>query len=66
MPPFVRVYEDNEWHTASMSGQCIEVLHDDDDLYRIRDSKNPTVVVKCSAGDWEVFVQGVKDGKFDF
>lgn len=62
----VRVYEDHEWRTASMSGQCIEVLHDDDDNVQIRDSKNRTQVVKCSLGDFQVFVQGAKDGKFDF
>lgn len=66
MPPFVRVYDDSEWRTASMSGQCIEVLHDDDDRIRIRDSKNKSVEVKCSFEDFRVFVQGAKDGLFDF
>ncbi len=61
-----RIYADDEWRTASMSGQCIQVLHDDDDRIRVRDSKNPTVEVKCSMGDWEVFIEGVKDGLFDF
>lgn len=66
MPPFVRVYEDHEWRTASMSGQCIEVLHDDDDMMRVRDSKNPLVFVKCSTEDWRVFIEGAKAGVFDF
>jgi hypothetical protein len=69
------------WHKASYSGGngggCVEVtathetasvLHksDQDMLYLLRDSKDPSgPTLAFTTSEWDAFIAGVKDGEFD-
>ena len=57
------------WRKSSRSGpftdNCVEVAFVDDAI-AVRDSKNPTgPVLIFTAGEWDAFVDGAKDGEFD-
>ena len=57
------------WRKSSRSGpwtdNCVEVAFVDGAI-AVRDSKNPTgPVLVFSASEWDVFVEGAKDGEFD-
>lgn len=69
------------WRKSSRSGNgqdCVEVAvvdrgsevtehkADADELYLVRDSKNPGgAVVAFTRNEWDAFIGGVKDGEFD-
>jgi hypothetical protein len=69
------------WQKASFSGgnggNCVEVTAtldavsvphkaDEDMLYLLRDSKDPSgPKLAFTTSEWEAFVSGVKDGEFD-
>lgn len=57
------------WRKSSRSGpftdNCVEVAFVDDAI-AVRDSKNPSgPVLIFTAGEWDAFVDGAKDGEFD-
>ena len=74
MRPFRVTYRsddaDNElWIKSSSSyanGNCVEVAGLSEDLIKVRDSKHPKgTVLRFAAADWDTFVSGVRNGKFD-
>ena len=74
MRPFRVTYRsddtDNElWIKSSLSyanGNCVEVAGLSEDLIKVRDSKHPKgTVLRFAAADWDAFVGGVRNGKFD-
>lgn len=57
------------WRKSTRSGpytdNCVEVAFVDGAI-AVRDSKNPTgPVLLFTAGEWDAFVDGAKDGEFD-
>ena len=57
------------WRKSTRSGpytdNCVEVAFVDGSIV-VRDSKNPTgPVLVFTAGEWDAFVDGAKDGEFD-
>lgn len=55
------------WHRAAgcESNGCIEVAQRPD-VMLVRDSKNlDQVPLQFTRAEWDVFVEGVKDGEFD-
>jgi hypothetical protein len=57
------------WHKSTRSGpwtdNCVEVAFVDGAV-AVRDSKDPTgPVLVFTAGEWDAFVDGAKDGEFD-
>lgn len=57
------------WRKSTKSGpwtdNCVEVAFVDDAIV-VRDSKNPTgPVLTFTAGEWDAFTAGAKDGEFD-
>lgn len=57
------------WRKSTRSGpwtdNCVEVAFVDEAI-AVRDSKNPTgPVLIFTAGEWDAFVDGAKDGEFD-
>ncbi len=57
------------WRKSTRSGpwtdNCVEVAFVDEAI-AVRDSKNPTgPVLLFTAGEWDAFVDGAKDGEFD-
>ncbi|WP_459800846.1 DUF397 domain-containing protein [Herbidospora sp. RD11066] len=56
------------WKKSSLSGQsnCVEVAQFDDGNLGVRDSKdrNGSTLV-FTAGEWQAFIGGVKNGEFD-
>jgi hypothetical protein len=58
-----------DWHKSTRSGpncdNCVEVAFVDNAI-AVRDSKNPTgPALIFTAGEWDAFVGGAKDGEFD-
>jgi hypothetical protein len=55
-----------EWHKSSRSsdGACVEVAQADGAVL-VRDTDDPTVVIKVRRESWVAFTQGVKSGEFD-
>lgn len=57
------------WRKSSYStaeGQCTEVAALPGGAVAVRDSKNPeSGALRFTAGEWRVFVAGVKAGEFD-
>jgi hypothetical protein len=57
------------WIKSSLShanGNCVEVAGLSGDLIKVRDSKHPEgTVLRFTAVDWDIFVSGVRNGKFD-
>ncbi len=48
------------------NGQCVEVGQAADGGRWLRDSKNPSSPpYYFTAGEWDAFIRGVKDGEFD-
>ena len=44
---------------------CVEVACEDGTI-RVRDSKNPAeALLSYNWGEWQAFIQGVKEGEFD-
>ncbi|MDT4989033.1 MAG: hypothetical protein QOI74_3127 [Micromonosporaceae bacterium] len=61
--------EGAEWRKSDRSGpysdNCVEVAFVDNAI-AVRDSKHPTgPVLLFTAGEWDAFVGGAKDGEFD-
>lgn len=57
------------WRKSTKSGgnggQCVEVRHFDGNI-QVRDSKDPAgPVLTFTAGEWDAFVGGARDGEFD-
>jgi hypothetical protein len=56
------------WIKSSLSvynGNCVEVAGLDDDLIRVRDSKNPRgAVLNFTHDEWDAFLGGVAKGEF--
>jgi hypothetical protein len=56
------------WIKSSLSmynGNCVEVAGLDDELIRVRDSKNPRgSVLEFTTTEWDAFVGGVINGEF--
>lgn len=51
---------------SGTNGQCVEVAPDGDCGRWLRDSKDRNQPpLYFTAGEWEAFVRGVKDGQFD-
>lgn len=56
------------WHKSRRSGaagHCVETAFAGPDDIRVRDSKNPSVVLYFNDAEWNAFTGGVKDGEFD-
>ncbi|MCG5216976.1 DUF397 domain-containing protein [Streptosporangium sp. KLBMP 9127] len=58
------------WRKSSRSGdsggQCVEVASNLPGLVAVRDSKNPQgPALVFGPGEWQAFVDGIKDGQFD-
>jgi hypothetical protein len=57
------------WTKSSLSvynGNCVEVAGLDDDLIRVRDSKNPRrAVLSFTPAEWDAFIGGVHLGEFN-
>lgn len=57
------------WRKSGFSGPdgCIEVAAIADDLIAVRDSKDPDgPILGFALAEWTAFVEGVRDGEFDF
>jgi Domain of unknown function (DUF397) len=58
-----------EWIKSSLSyacGSCVEVSGLENDLIRVRDSKNPEgLVLEFTPAEWDAFLGGVRNGEFD-
>ncbi len=54
----------HHWRRNCSNGACIEVA-DTGDSVLIRDSQNPTHVLRVTKADWDSFKAGVKNGLFD-
>ncbi len=48
---------------ASVSGACVEVARPIEELILVRDTKQH--VLEFTPGEWEAFLDGVKQGEFD-
>jgi hypothetical protein len=62
---------DLRWRKASYSGNgggnCVEVASNVRGLVAVRDSKDPDgPTLSFTEGAWSVFVQGIKQGEFEF
>lgn len=52
--------------TKLRNGNCIEVPTTANGLVAVRDSKDLPGPIFCfTSGEWQAFLRGVKDGKFD-
>ena len=60
--------DDAQWiksRKSSGSGQCVQVAKVGDKI-AVRDSKNPDgPVLVFTAGEWDAFTEGVRDGDFN-
>lgn len=74
MRPFRQICHSDDgdvqcWVKSSRSqanGNCVEVAGLSEDLIKVRDSKHPKgTVLRFAAADWDTFVSGVRNGKFD-
>jgi hypothetical protein len=59
------------WRKASASGgqggNCVEVAEFSDGGVAVRDSKNPEgALLRFTPAEWKAFLEGVKDGEFDW
>lgn len=56
------------WRKSRRSGNganCVEVAHTGT-TFLVRDSKNPEgAKLTCTPTEWQAFIGGLKDGKFD-
>ncbi|MEU6728286.1 DUF397 domain-containing protein [Nonomuraea wenchangensis] len=53
-------------HSGSNGGNCVEIATLSGGRRGVRDSKNPTgPALVFTPGEWDAFVNGVKDGEFD-
>lgn len=50
--------------TRCETSACVEVLIDGDTV-KVRDSKNPDVVLEFTQAEWDAFTAGARDGEFD-
>lgn len=50
--------------TRCETSACVEVLIDGD-VVKVRDSKNPDVVLEFTTDEWDAFVGGCTDGEFN-
>lgn len=51
---------------SSGSGQCVTAARLENGGMAIKDSKHPDgAVLTFSRGEWQAFIEGVKDGEFD-
>ena len=51
---------------SSGSGQCVMAARLEDGSMAIKDSKHPDgAVLVFRRGEWQAFIEGVKDGEFD-
>ena len=57
------------WAKSSLSvynGNCVEVAGLEDDIIRVRDSKNPRGgILSFTPAEWDAFIGGVRLGEFD-
>jgi len=57
------------WAKSSLSvynGNCVEVAGLEDDIVRVRDSKNPRGgILSFTPAEWDAFIGGVRLGEFD-
>jgi hypothetical protein len=57
------------WVKSSLSmynGNCVEVAGLDDEVIRVRDSKNPRRgVLSFTPAEWDAFIGGVQLGEFN-
>lgn len=57
-----------QWQRSSFcaTNACVEVDFGPDGIVRVRDSKPPwKPVLTFSAGEWDAFIAGVRNGEFD-
>ena len=56
-----------DWNRSSFceSGACVEVA-DDGKGVRIRPSREPSLEIRFTRSEWAAFIDGVKNGDFDF
>lgn len=58
-----------DWRKSGYSNgteQCVEIAALPDGAVAMRDSKRPEgPVLRFTAGEWDAFVLGAKDGEFD-
>ncbi|MDA0637301.1 DUF397 domain-containing protein [Nonomuraea sp. MCN248] len=53
-------------YSGSNGGNCVEVAELSSGYRGVRDSKNPTgPTLVFTPGEWDAFINGVKDGEFD-
>ena len=59
----------SDWIKSSLSyhnGTCVEVAGLEDEIIRVRDSKNPRGgILSFTPAEWDAFVGGVRNGEFD-
>lgn len=60
----------NEWFKSSASdgeGSCVEVMLTNDDLIKVRDTKDKGTgpVLTFTAREWRCFQDGIAKGEFD-
>jgi hypothetical protein len=69
MDELTRELETATWRKSTRSGpdggNCVEVAELTSGRRGVRDSKNPTgPALIFSPGEWDAFINGVKDGEF--
>ena len=55
------------WESApgGPEDEKVEIAKFEDGAVAMRNSKEPDVVLRYTASEWEAFVRGVRDGEFD-
>ncbi len=56
-----------EWFKSSLSaaGNCVEAAPLPDGGMAVRNSREPHRMIRFTAGEWDAFVGGAKNGEFD-
>jgi hypothetical protein len=52
------------WHGPCSDGNCVQIAKQGG-AFLIRDTDDPTVVVRVRPQSWQAFLEGMKDGEFD-
>ena len=64
---YARDISDVVWESApgGPEDEKVEIAHLSDGAVAMRNSKEPDVVLRYTAAEWEAFVLGARDGEFD-